>query len=132
MAKAELQIAGKRYALSCAPGQEGRLEELGARFDQRVKELIEALGDLGAERLFLAAGLSILDELDAQAANSGSKALDDRIRTGPRSLNLKPVAAANDLSRDGLGKSRFDTVPHSLRLELKCRHRDRFDILRQT
>ena len=26
------------------------------------------------------AGLSILDELDAQAANSGSKALDDRIR----------------------------------------------------
>ncbi len=80
MAKAELEIAGKRYALSCAPGQESRLEELGARFDQRVKELVEALGDLGPERLFLAAGLSILDELDAQAANSGSKAMDDRIR----------------------------------------------------
>lgn len=80
MAKAELSIAGKRYALSCAPGQEARLEELGARFDQRVKELINALGDLGAERLFLAAGLSLLDELDAQAAGNGTKALDDRIR----------------------------------------------------
>jgi cell division protein ZapA len=80
VAKAELTIAGKRYALSCAPGQEARLEELGARFDQRVKELTGALGDLGAERIFLAAGLSLLDELDAQASASGTKALDDRIR----------------------------------------------------
>jgi cell division protein ZapA len=80
VAKAELSIGGKRYALSCAPGQEARLEELGARFDQRVKELTEALGDLGPERIFLAAGLSILDELDAQAVGSGTKALDDRIR----------------------------------------------------
>ena len=81
MAKAELVIAGRRYALSCAPGQEARLEELGARFDQRVKELTEALGELGAERLFLAAGLSLLDELDAQAVGVGVKALDDRIRS---------------------------------------------------
>jgi cell division protein ZapA len=80
VAKAELVVAGKRYALTCAPGQEARLEELGARFDQRVKELTEALGDLGAERLFLAAGLSLIDELDAQASTNGTKALDDRIR----------------------------------------------------
>lgn len=80
MAKADLEIAGRRYALSCAPGQEARLEELGGRFDQRVKELTEALGDIGTERLFLAAGLSLLDELDAQAAGVGAKALDDRIR----------------------------------------------------
>jgi cell division protein ZapA len=80
VAKAELLIGGRRYALSCAPGQEARLEELGARFDQRVKELTEALGDLGAERIFLAAGLSLIDELDAQASSSGTKALDDRIR----------------------------------------------------
>ncbi len=79
-AKAELQIGGKRYALSCAPGQEARLQELGARFDVRVQELIGALGDLGPERLFLAAGLSLLDELDAQAAQSGSQQLDERIR----------------------------------------------------
>jgi cell division protein ZapA len=80
VAKAELTIAGKRYALSCAPGQEARLEELGGRFDQRIKELTEALGDLGPERLFLAAGLSLLDEIDAQASATGTKALDDRIR----------------------------------------------------
>jgi cell division protein ZapA len=81
LSKAELTIAGRRYSLSCAPGQEARLEELGARFDARVKELAAALGpELGPERLFLAAGISLLDELDAQAAGAGTKSLDDRIR----------------------------------------------------
>lgn len=95
MAKAELTIAGRRYSLSCAPGQEARLEELGGRFDQRVKELAEALGDLGAERLFLAAGISLLDELDAQAAGTGTKALDDRIRNlEHRAATLLTDAAA--------------------------------------
>ncbi len=95
MAKAELLIAGKRYALSCAPGQESRLEELGGRFDQRVLELTQALGDLGAERLFLAAGLSLLDELDAQAVGVGAKAMDDRIRNlENRAATLLADAAA--------------------------------------
>lgn len=95
MAKAELTIAGKRYALSCAPGQEARLEELGARFDQRVTELMEALGDLGAERLFLAAGISLLDELDAQAVDTGVSGLDDRIRNlEDRAATLLTDAAA--------------------------------------
>jgi len=89
VAKAELEIVGKRYAISCAPGQEARLEELGARFDQRVKELIAALGDLGVDRL------SLMDELDAQAANSGAKALDDRIRNlEHRAATLLTDAAA--------------------------------------
>lgn len=95
VAKAELTIAGKRYALSCAPGQEARLEELGVRFDQRVKELTDALGDLGPERLFLAAGLSLLDELDAQAMDTGVRALDDRIRNlENRAATLLSDAAA--------------------------------------
>lgn len=95
MAKAELTIAGKRYALSCAPGQEARLEELGARFDQRVRELTEALGELGAERLFLAAGISLLDEMDAQAVGTVGADMDDRIRTlENRAATLLTDAAA--------------------------------------
>ena len=68
VARAELVVAGRRFQLACAPGQQGRLEELGVRFDERVRALAEALGDLGPERLFLAAGLSLLDELDAAPA----------------------------------------------------------------
>lgn len=80
MAKAELTIAGKRYALACAPGQEDRLQELGAKFDKRVSELSGALGEIGPEALFLAAGLSIMDELDVADAKAGGKALDERIQ----------------------------------------------------
>jgi cell division protein ZapA len=80
VSRAELTIGGKRYALACAPGQEARLEELGARFDARIRELMEALGDLGPERLFLAAGLSLIDELDAQSRGGADPAIDDRLR----------------------------------------------------
>ncbi len=80
VSRAELSISGKRYLLSCAPGQEARLEELGARFDARVRELAEAMGDIGPERLFLAAGLSFIDELDIETAGGNARALDERIR----------------------------------------------------
>lgn len=101
-AKAELIIAGKRYSLTCAPGQEARLEELGARFDVRVRELAEALGDLGPERLFLAAGLSLIDELDAQAAEPGSAQLDERIRGLERRAATALAEAAAKI--DALGR----------------------------
>ncbi|MEZ5939662.1 MAG: cell division protein ZapA [Hyphomonadaceae bacterium] len=95
MSRAELTIAGKRYALNCNPGQEARLEELGARFDERVRDLAEALGDLGPERLFLAAGLSLLDELDVRETASGARVLDERIRgLEQRAATLLSEAAA--------------------------------------
>lgn len=79
MSKAELMINGRKYALACAPEQEARLQELGAQFDRRVQELVGAFGDIGPERLFLAAGLSLLDELEAVDAAAGGKVLDARI-----------------------------------------------------
>ena len=94
MARAELVVGEKRYSLSCAPGQEARLEELGGRFDARVTELKEALGDIGTERLFLAAGLSLIDELDAQGVEKGTKALDDRIAGLERRAATALVEAA--------------------------------------
>lgn len=92
MSKAELIIGGKRYILSCAPGQEARLGELGERFDQRVAELTEALGDIGPERLFLAAGLSLIDELDAVSRDTPAADLDGRIA----SLERRAAAALTE------------------------------------
>jgi cell division protein ZapA len=65
--RAEFTLAGRSFVLGCAPGQEARLRELAARLDGRVRELIEAMGDVGAENLLAAAALSYLDELDAAA-----------------------------------------------------------------
>ena len=65
--KAEMTIGGRRFVVGCAPGQEDRLKELGRRFDARVQELVEAMGDLGAERLFLMASLTLMDEAEGRA-----------------------------------------------------------------
>jgi cell division protein ZapA len=80
VAQTELIIAGRRYVLNCAPGQEARLQELGRRFDARVNELSRVLGELGPERLFLAAGLSILDDADADPLSGEALLMDERIR----------------------------------------------------
>ena len=87
-------IGGRRYSLACAEGQEARLQELGARFDLRVQELVEAFGDIGPERLFLAAGLSILDELDGRDDPGGTRALDERIKGLERRAATVLVEAA--------------------------------------
>lgn len=95
MAKAELTINGRKYALACAPDQEARLKELGERFDRRVAELTDAFGDIGPERLFLVAGLSLLDELEAADASAGGKALDARIETLERKAATVLLDAAS-------------------------------------
>lgn len=94
MTKAELTINGRKYALACAPDQEARLRELGERFDERVKELVTAFGDIGPERLFLAAGLSLLDELEAVDSAAGGKALDERIEALERKAATALLDAA--------------------------------------
>jgi cell division protein ZapA len=79
MSKAEIIVNGKRYVISCEAGQENRLQDLGNRLDQRVTAMSDAVGDIGSERLIMAAALSILDELDDCEKKVGIKSLDERI-----------------------------------------------------
>lgn len=68
MAKADIDVFGRRYSVACAPGQEERLTALGRDLDTRVRKIAEAVGDVGDDRLLLVAALSLLDELDAAKA----------------------------------------------------------------
>ncbi|MEM7767562.1 MAG: cell division protein ZapA [Pseudomonadota bacterium] len=72
MARAEIHIRRKTYSIACAPGQEDRLSALAGRLDQRVEAIAQAVGDVGEERLFLIAALSMLDELDAAPGRGGA------------------------------------------------------------
>lgn len=65
MAKADIVIREKAYALACAPGRESRLVALSKKLDARVRTIEQAVGDVGETRLFLLAALALLDELDA-------------------------------------------------------------------
>jgi len=76
MAKADIEVNNRRYSVACAPGQETRLVMLGARLDKRVRQIDEAVGDIGEARLFLIAALALLDELEAGGASSAPAAQD--------------------------------------------------------
>ncbi|MEM1086728.1 MAG: cell division protein ZapA [Pseudomonadota bacterium] len=65
MAKADVQIRGRQYSIACAPGREERLVTLSRQLDERVESIARAVGNVGDDRLFLVAALSLLDELDA-------------------------------------------------------------------
>lgn len=83
MSKADILIRGKTISIACAEGQEAHIEELGRRFDARLQALEETVGDIGDMRLLVAAGLSLIDELDEVSSQSPAKAevndLDNRI-----------------------------------------------------
>ena len=65
MAKADISLRGKAYAIACAPGQETRIQMLAEQLNARVNQIAGAVGDIGEERLLLITALALLDELDA-------------------------------------------------------------------
>ena len=63
MAQVGVTINGRKYQIACDDGQEAHLSRLAAYVDQRVGELIAAVGQVGDARLLVMASLLIADEL---------------------------------------------------------------------
>ena len=77
MSKADIVIRGKTYSIACAEGQEARLVALGEKFNARIKALEETIGDVGDGRLLIAAGLSLVDDLEAAQSMMDKHEIDD-------------------------------------------------------
>ncbi len=58
-----VSVNGRKYAVSCDPGQEKRLAALGEYLEARVSLLAEDVGQIGDLRLLLMASLLVSDEL---------------------------------------------------------------------
>ncbi|MEK9725569.1 MAG: cell division protein ZapA [Rhodospirillaceae bacterium] len=68
MAQVSVEINGRKYQIACDDGQEAHLKRLGDYIDNRVQELVEAVGQVGDARLLVMVSLLIADELsDAYA-----------------------------------------------------------------
>ena len=63
MAQVSVEINGHKYQTACDDGQEAHLKRLGAYIDNRVRELIAAVGQVGDARLLVMVSLLIADEL---------------------------------------------------------------------
>ena len=73
-----LTIAGRRYTIACAPGEEAHVEGLGASISDKLAKL-DNLGGQSPERVLLYASLLLADELhEAQAARKGETSIDEQ------------------------------------------------------
>ena len=69
MASVDVSINGRNYQIACENGEEDHLCRLAEFVDERVQELVVAVGQAGDTRLLVMVSLLIADELyEAQAA----------------------------------------------------------------
>lgn len=64
MAKVQIEINDRRYAIGCDEGQEEHVMRLARYFDDHVKRLSTSVGQIGDQRLFLMAALIVADEMN--------------------------------------------------------------------
>ena len=68
MPQVTVQINGRGYQIACDEGQEAHLVRLGNYVDNRIQELVAAVGQIGDVRLLVMVSLLLADELsDAYA-----------------------------------------------------------------
>jgi len=63
MAQVAVEINGRKYQIACDDGQEAHLKRLGDYINNRVQELVAAVGQVGDARLLVMVSLLIADEL---------------------------------------------------------------------
>jgi len=57
-----VMVNGRAYTLACDEGEEDHLKELATHVDEKVRELLGDVGQVGDQRLLLMASLLIADE----------------------------------------------------------------------
>jgi cell division protein ZapA len=64
VAKVQIEINDRRYAIGCDEGQEEHVMRLARYFDDHVKRLATSVGQIGDQRLFLMGALIVADEMN--------------------------------------------------------------------
>ena len=78
MGQVNVEINGRKYQIACDDGQEAHLARLGSYIDNRVDELIAAVGQIGDARLLVMVSLLVADELsDAYSELEVARSADD-------------------------------------------------------
>lgn len=68
MARVQVRVGGRPYALACRAGDEARIEQLGRALDARAAALAATLGPQAEGDLLLGVAIMLADELDAARA----------------------------------------------------------------
>ncbi len=110
MGQVNVEINGRKYQIACDDGQEAHLARLGSYIDNRVDELIAAVGQIGDARLLVMVSLLVADELSdayselevARSADDGANALlnaEEKLSTDIDSLSARIESIAETLEQ---------------------------------
>ena len=58
MATVMIEVNGRQYSIGCEDGQEAHVAHLARQYDRQVREVSQAVGQVGELRLFLMAALA--------------------------------------------------------------------------
>jgi cell division protein ZapA len=70
-----VMVNNRAYTIACDEGEEAHLKELAAHVDEKAREVLGSVGQVGDARMLLMAALLIADEhheLQAKAGDTGS------------------------------------------------------------
>jgi cell division protein ZapA len=99
LAKVQIEINGRRYAIGCDEGQEEHVMRLARYFDEHVKRLASSVGQIGDQRLFLMGALIVADEMHDlkvrldKAEAEIARLSDVRAHAAQAALDPAPVTA---------------------------------------
>ncbi len=60
LGQVNVEINSRKYQIACDDGQEAHLSRLGSYVDNRIGELVAAVGQIGDARLLVMASLCVL------------------------------------------------------------------------
>jgi len=94
MTSVVVSIAGRTYRMSCAEGEEARLEALARIVEDKIVEMREGFSEIGEQRIVVMAAIAMADEL----ADARSRVAALEAETGRLASALSEAeGAAHDL-----------------------------------
>ncbi len=99
-----VMVNGRAYTIACDDGEEDHLRALAAHVDEKVRELLESVGQVGDQRLMLMAAVLVTDELFEARARLEARGREAADLAGTREtlserLNKAEGAGADALER---------------------------------
>src|ERR1700761_895069 len=100
MAQLTIEVNGRPYLGGCEDGQEQHLRDLAKVYDDYVRQLSGAVGQLGETRLFLMGALMMADELaDAKTRLAHTQAELSRQATKFEAIETRAAQALDTAAK---------------------------------
>ena len=72
-----VMVNGRAYTIACDDGEEAHLKELAAHVDEKAREVLASVGQVGDARMLLMAALLIADEQHELSGKTAGSSVSD-------------------------------------------------------